>query len=111
MRLSVLSLSVCVCVIVCAISSACGGFSEAAGGPPASALQESIAHFLGLLQQLQVLLPVLFRQLQIRQLIFHQVDHVSIIISNTQHKPRGHLHTHQLTCHLKRETKQTELRE
>lgn len=58
-------------------SRACWGLREAAGGAAAAPGQESVADLLGLFEQLQVLLPILFRQLQLWQMIFHQVDHVT----------------------------------
>ena len=56
---------------------ACRGLWEAAGGAAAAASQESIADLLGLFKQFQVLLPILLRQLQLWQIIFHEVDHVT----------------------------------
>lgn len=56
---------------------ACRGFWEAGGGAAAAASQESVANLLGLFKQLQVLLSILLRQLQLWQMIFQQVDHVT----------------------------------
>lgn len=59
------------------VSRACRGLGEAAGGAAAAASQEAVADLLGLLEELQVLLSVLLRQLQLWQMIFDQVDHVT----------------------------------
>lgn len=59
------------------VPHACGGLGEAAGGAAAAATQESVADLLGLFKQLQVLLSILIRQLQLWQTVFHQVDHVT----------------------------------
>lgn len=55
----------------------CGWVREAAGGAAATARQEAVADLLGLFEQLQVLLSILLRELQLWQLIFHQVDHIT----------------------------------
>lgn len=56
---------------------ACRGLGEAGGGAAAAASQKAVADLLGLLEELQVLLSVLLRQLQLWQMIFDQVDHVT----------------------------------
>lgn len=68
-----------VCVCLC-VRATCGRISEAAGGSPASACQEAIADLLGLFKQLQVLLSILLRELQLRERIFHQVNHITCAV-------------------------------
>lgn len=58
----------------------CGRVTEAAGGPAAATRQEAVADLLRLFEQLQVLLSVLLRELQLRQLIFHQVDDITCAV-------------------------------
>lgn len=68
------------CTVFMCVFTTCGGLSEAAGGAASAARQEAVADLLGLFEQLQVLLSILLRELQLWQRIFHQVDHITCVI-------------------------------
>lgn len=79
--------SIYVSVCVCAFTT-CRWLSKAAGGSASTACQEAVADLLGLFEQLQVLLSILLRELQLWQLIFHQVDHITCAVWVRQHTHR-----------------------
>lgn len=57
-----------------------GWFAETAGGAASAACQEAVADLLGLIEQLQVLLSIFFREQQLRQLIFHEINHITCAV-------------------------------
>lgn len=58
----------------------CGGVCIAADGAAAASRQEAVADLLGLFQKLQILLSIVFRQLRLRQMILHQVEHITCVV-------------------------------